>query len=77
VAAEGRPKVEIETLAAVSRPRGGSVAVPLAVGGISSLLDRRRGAPREQVPPAVRGRAWRGLALMQTGPPAETGLSHG
>src|SRR6185437_765728 len=44
-----------------------------AAGGVSGLLDRRRGAPREQVPAAVRARV---LALTRTSPPAETGLSH-
>jgi hypothetical protein len=40
---------------------------------VSGLLDRRRGAQREQVPAAIRGRV---LALTRTSPPAETGLSH-
>jgi transposase len=44
-----------------------------AAGGVAGLLDRRRGAPREQVSAAVRGRV---LALTRTSPPAETGLSH-
>lgn len=70
---QGRSKVEIAALAGVSRP-----TVDLWLGrfggeGVAGLLDRRRGAPREQVPAAVRGRI---LALTRTGPPAETGLSH-
>jgi hypothetical protein len=40
---------------------------------VSGLLDRPRGAPREQVPAAVRGRI---VALTRSSPPAETSLSH-
>src|SRR5690349_3177028 len=71
--AEGRPKVEIAALAGVSRPTVDLWLSRFAGGGVSGLLDRRRGAPREQVPAAVRGRV---LALTRTSPPAETGLSH-
>src|SRR3979409_1436432 len=41
--------------------------------GIAGLLDRPRGAPREQVPAAVRARI---LAATRISPPVETGLSH-
>jgi transposase len=71
--AEGRPKVEIAALAGVSRPTVDLWLSRFAAGGVSGLLDRRRGAPREQMPAAVRGRI---LALTRTSPPAETGLSH-
>jgi transposase len=71
--AEGRPKVEVAALAGVSRPTVDLWLSRFAAGGVAGLLDRRRGAPREQVPAAVRGRV---LALTRTSPPAETGLSH-
>ena len=71
--AEDRPKVEIAALAGVSRPTVDLWLSRFAAGGVSGLLDRRRGAPREQVPAAVRARV---LALTRTSPPAETGLSH-
>jgi transposase len=71
--AEGRPKKEIAALAGVSRPTVDLWLSRFAAEGVSGLLDRRRGAPREQVPAAVRGRV---LALTRTSPPAETGLSH-
>jgi transposase len=71
--ADGRPKVEIAALAGVSRPTVDLWLSRFAAGGVSGLLDRRRGAPREQMPAAVRGRI---LALTRTSPPAETGLSH-
>jgi transposase len=71
--AEGRSKVEIVALAGMSRPTVDLWLSRFAAGGVAGLLDRRRGAPREQVPAAVRGRV---LALTRTSPPAETGLSH-
>jgi transposase len=71
--AEDRPKVEIAALAGVSRPTVDLWLSRFAACGVSGLLDRRRGAPREQVPAAVRARV---LALTRTSPPAETGLSH-
>jgi transposase len=71
--AEGRPKVEVAALAGVSRPTVDLWLSRFAAGGVAGLLDRRRGAPREQVSAAVRGRV---LALTRTSPPAQTGLSH-
>jgi transposase len=71
--AEGRPKVEVAALAGVSRPTVDLWLSRFASGGVAGLLDRRRGAPREQVPAAVRGRV---LALTRISPPARTGLSH-
>src|SRR4051794_41481036 len=71
--AEGRPKVEIAALAGVSRPTVDLWLSRFASGGVAGLLDRRRGAPREQVPAVVRGRV---LALTRTSPPVGTGLSH-
>ena len=71
--AEGRLKVEVAALAGVSRPTVDQWLSRFAASGVAGLLDRRRGAPREQVSAAVRGRV---LALTGTSPPAETGLSH-
>jgi len=70
---EGREKVEIAALAGVSRPTVNLWLARFEADGVAGLLGRRRGAPREQVPAAVRGRI---LALTRTSPPAETGLSH-
>ena len=71
--ADGRPKVEVAALAGVSRPTVDLWLSRFAAAGVSGLLDRRRGAPREQMSAAIRGRV---LALTRTSPPAETGLSH-
>jgi hypothetical protein len=71
--ADGRPKVEVAALAGVSRPTVDLWLSRFAAGGVPGLLDRRRGAPREQMPAAIRGRV---LALTRTSPPAVTGLSH-
>lgn len=71
--AEGRAKVEIAALAGVSRPTVDLWLSRFDTGGVAGLLDRRRGAPREQMPAAIRGRI---LALTRMSPPAETGLSH-
>jgi transposase len=71
--AEGRAKVEIAALAGVSRPTVDLWLSRFDADGVVGLLGRRRGAPREQVPAAIRGRI---LALTRSGPPAETGLSH-
>jgi transposase len=49
------------------------VASPVAADGAAGLLDRARGAAREQVPARVRARI---LAATKSSPPAETGLSH-
>jgi transposase len=71
--AENRPKKEIAALAGVSRPTVDLWLSRFDVDGVAGLLGRKRGAPREQVPAAIRGRI---LALTRTSPPAETGLSH-
>jgi transposase len=70
---QGRAKVEIAGLAGVSRPTVDLWLSRFAADGVAGLLGRRRGAPREQVPAAVRGRI---LALTRSSPPAGTGLSH-
>nr|WP_225438890.1 IS630 family transposase [Candidatus Frankia nodulisporulans] len=71
--AERAPKARIAELAGVSRPTVDLWLRRYEQGGVGALVDRRRGAPREQVPAAVRARI---VALTRTTPPAETGLSH-
>jgi transposase len=71
--AEMRPKKEIAALAGVSRPTVDLWLDRYGCEGIGGLLDRRRGAAREQVPGAIRARI---LAASRVSPPAETGLSH-
>jgi transposase len=56
VVGEGRQKKEIAALAGVSRPTVDLWLSRFAAGGVPGLLDRRRGAPREQMPAAIRGR---------------------
>jgi transposase len=71
--AERRQKQEIAVLAGVSRPTVDLWLERYVTDGVAGLLDRRRGAGREQVPGWVRSRI---LAASRTSPPAETGLSH-
>lgn len=70
---EGRPKKEVATLAVVSRPTLDLWLSRYEEQGAAGLLDRPRGAAREQVPARIRARI---LALTRTSPPPETGLSH-
>jgi transposase len=71
--AESRQKREVAALAGVSRPTVDLWLNRYRTEGIAGLLDRPRGAPREQVPAAVRARI---LAASRVSPPIETGLSH-
>jgi transposase len=71
--AEGRQKKEIAALAGVSRPTVDLWLKRYEADGIGGLLDRARGAGREQMSGAIRARI---LAATRTSPPAETGLSH-
>jgi transposase len=71
--AEGRQKREVAALAGVSRPTVDLWLRRFATDGVGGLLDRARGAAREQVPASVRARI---LAATKTSPPVETGLSH-
>jgi transposase len=71
--AEGRMRKDVAELAAVSLPTVDRWVDRYATMGLAGLEDHKRGAPREQVPAAVRARI---LALTRTTPPAETGLSH-
>ena len=70
---EGRQKKEVAELAGVSRPTVDLWLSRYAQGGVGELLDRPRGAGREQVSAAVRARI---LAASRQSPPVETGLSH-
>ncbi|WP_434582057.1 helix-turn-helix domain-containing protein [Carbonactinospora thermoautotrophica] len=65
--------MEIAALAVVSRPTVDLWLSRFGTDGVAGLLDRPRGAPREQVPAAIRDRI---LALTRTSPPVTTGLSH-
>jgi transposase len=71
--AEGRAKQEVAALAGVSRPTVDLWLRRFDVDGVAGLLDRARGAAREQVPARIRARI---LAASKTGPPVESGLSH-
>src|SRR4051812_274034 len=71
--AEGRQKRAVAALAGVSRPTVDLWLRRFATDGVGGLLDRARGAAREQVPAAVRARI---LAVTKSSPPVETGLSH-
>src|ERR1700704_5920332 len=71
--AENRQKQEVAALAGVSRPTVDLWLDRYRAEGIAGLLDRPRGAPRVQVPAAVRARV---LAATRVSPPVETGLSH-
>ena len=70
---EGRQKKEVAALAGVSRPTVDLWLSRYADDGLAGLLDRPRGAGREQVPASVRALI---LAVSRISPPAETGLSH-
>ena len=69
--AENRPKKDIAAMAGVSRPTVNLWLARYAEEGVSGLLERKRGAGREQVPGRVRARI---LAATRGGPP--DGLSH-
>ena len=71
--ADGRQKKEIAELAGVSRPTVDLWLKRYEADGIGGLVDRARGAGREQMSGAIRARI---LAATRTSPPAETGLSH-
>ncbi|SBW22523.1 putative transposase [Candidatus Protofrankia californiensis] len=71
--AENRQKKEIAAPAGVSRPTVDLWLSRYEAEGVVGLFDRPSGAPREQMPPKVRGRI---LALTRSSPPVETGLSH-
>jgi transposase len=69
--AENRPKKEIAAMAGVSRPTVDLWLSRYESDGIAGLLDRKRGAPREQVPARIRTRI---PAATRSAPPE--GLSH-
>ncbi|HEV7975732.1 MAG TPA: helix-turn-helix domain-containing protein, partial [Amycolatopsis sp.] len=70
---ENKQKKDVAALAGVSRPTLDLWLARYGAEGIAGLLDRPRGAAREQVPASVRARI---LALSRTSPPPSTGLSH-
>ena len=69
--AENRLKKEIAVMAGVSRPTVNLWLSRYAAEGIAGLLERKRGAGREQVPGRIRARI---LAATRSAPP--DGLSH-
>ncbi len=69
--AENRPKKEIAALAGVSRPTVDLWLSRYVDEGVAGLLERKRGAGREQVPGRIRARI---LAATRSAPP--DGLSH-
>jgi transposase len=71
--AERRPKKDIAVLASVSRPTVDLWIDRYEREGLAGLLDRPRGAGREQVSPVIRSRI---LAASRCSPPVESGLSH-
>jgi transposase len=71
--AEKRQKQEIAVLAGVSRPTVNLWLSRYDAEGVAGLLERPRGAGREQVPASIRARI---LAATRSSPPADSGLSH-
>jgi transposase len=71
--AEGRAKQEVAALAGVSRPTVDLWLRRFDADGVAGLLDRARGAAREQMPARIRARI---LAATKSSPPVESGLSH-
>jgi transposase len=69
--AENRPKKAIAAMAGVSRPTVDLWLARYAAEGVAGLLERKRGAGREQVTARVRARI---LAATRSSPP--DGLSH-
>ena len=68
---ENRPKKEIAAMAGVSRPAVNLWLSRYAAEGVAGLLERKRGAGREQVPATIRAKI---LAATRSAPPE--GLSH-
>src|SRR5947199_9972730 len=71
--AEGRQKQEVAALAGVSRPTVDLWLRRFDSDGVAGLLDRARGAAREQVPAAIRARI---LAASKASPAGGTGHAH-
>lgn len=71
--AEGRRRKDVAELAGVSLPTVDRWVDRFAADGLAGLDERKRGAPREQMPAWVAARI---LALTRMTPPVETGLSH-
>ena len=71
--AEGRRRKDIAELAGVVPRTVDRCKARYAQRGIAGLENKRPGAPRVQMQPAVRARV---IALTRMSPPARTGLSH-
>jgi transposase len=70
---EGYSVEQVAVLAGVSRPTVNTWVRRHAEAGLAELYDQPRPGKPAQVPGAVRARI---LALTQTSPPAQTGLTH-
>lgn len=70
---QGKRRKDVVALSGVSAPTVDRWLERYAAEGLAGLVDRQKGAPREQVPAGVRARI---VALTRTSPPAATGLSH-
>src|SRR6266566_2022162 len=71
--AEGRRCKDIAELAGVAPVTVDRCKARYAADGLAGLEEKRRGGPRDQVPPQTRGRV---IALTRMSPPADSGLSH-
>ena len=70
---EGRRRKDIAELAGVAPLTVDRWKARYVERGLAGLEEKRRGGPRDQVPPHTRGRV---LALTRMSPPVDTGLSH-
>ncbi len=71
--AEGRRRKDIAELAGVVPVTVDRCKARYAARALAGLEEKRRGGPRDQVPPQTRGRV---IALTKMSPPAASGLSH-
>ncbi|MGW5942651.1 helix-turn-helix domain-containing protein [Streptomyces celluloflavus] len=70
---EGRRRKDIAELAGVSPVTVDRCKARYAAHGLAGLAEKRRGGPRDQVPPRTRGRV---IALTKMSPPTDSGLTH-
>ncbi|MFH8473175.1 recombinase family protein [Streptomyces sp. NPDC018000] len=71
--AEGRRRKDVAELAGVVPVTVDRCKARYATRGLAGPEEKRRGGPRDQVPPRTRGRV---IALTKVSPPADSGLSH-
>jgi transposase len=71
--AEGRRRKDIAEIAGVAPVTVDRCKARCTERGLAGLEEKRRGGPRDQVPPQTRGRV---IALTRMSPPADSGLSH-